>query len=339
MDDDENNIFSDSPNFYPSQNYNPSQNFNPSQDYFPSFDDFPNSDQFQNSFQNQHSSQVISPTNLSASNTPHDWSEQEDMSLMSAYCFVSRDAVVGTNQTNAHLWQKVLDQYEEARKENPGMGQQRSLESLRQRYKRLNTNVTKWIGAYKKAHDRATSGQSKEDIEKTAQQLYGKRKFTHHKVFEEVMRYNPKWELKLNSTGSTRFQPDEDSLEESRGSSKRSRTSEEGGPQIDSIPESRSSTLQRPTGRDQAKSKAKRRGKEVATSSYTIPNDFTAALREMRVTRERECDIQERKIKAASDIQERNIKAAILTPLMARRDLTPEEETLKRNLIAELFGN
>ena len=122
MDDDENNIFSDSPNFYPSQNYNPSQNFNPSQDYFPSFDDFPNSDQFQNSFQNQHSSQVISPTNLSASNTPHDWSEQEDMSLMSAYCFVSRDAVVGTNQTNAHLWQKVLDQYEEARKENLGMG-------------------------------------------------------------------------------------------------------------------------------------------------------------------------------------------------------------------------
>ena len=134
--------------------------------------------------------------------------------------------------------------------------------------------------------------------------------------------------MKLNSTGSTRFQPDEDSFEESHGSSKRSRTSEEGGPQIDSIPESRSSTLQRPTGRDQAKSKAKRRGKEVATSSYTIPNYFTAALREMRVTRERECDIQERKI-----------KAAILTPLMARRDLTPEEETLKRNLIAELFGN
>ena len=57
----------------------------------------------------------------------------------------------------------------------------------------------------------------------------------------------------------------------------------------------------------------------------------------MRVTREKECDIQER-----------NIKTTILTPLMARRDLTPEEqrslitpeEDLKRNIIvAELFGN
>ncbi|XP_042051384.1 uncharacterized protein LOC121796642 [Salvia splendens] len=299
MEDDENNIFSDSQNFNPSQNFNHSQNVNHSQDYFPSFDDFPNSEQFQSSFQNQHSSQAISQTK-SAVNTPHGWSEQEDMALMSAWCFVSTNAIVGTNQTSNHLWQNV--------------------------------------GAYKKAHDRATSGQSKEDIEKATQQLYGKSKFTHHMVFEEVMRLNPKWELKLNSTGSTRFQPDEDSLEESRGSSKRSRTSEEGGPQIDSTPESRSSTLQRPIGRDQAKAKAKRKGKEVATPSYTIPNDFTAALREMRVTRERECDIQERKLKAASDIQERNIKAAILTPLMARRDLTLEEEDLKRNLIAELFG-
>ncbi|XP_042005640.1 uncharacterized protein LOC121754331 [Salvia splendens] len=301
MEDDENNIFSDS------QNFNPSQNVNPSQDYFPSFDDFPNSEQFQSSFQNQHSSQAISQTK-SAVNTPHGWSEQEDMALMSAWCFVSTNAVVGTNQTSNHLWQNVLNLYEQTRKENP-----------------------------KIAHDRATSGLSKEDIEKAAQQLYDKSKFTHHKVFEEVMRLNPKWELKLNSTGSTRFQPDEDSLEESRGSSKRSRTSEEGGPQIDSTPESRSSTLQRPIGRDQAKAKAKRKGKEVATPSYTIPNDFTAALPEMRVTRERECDIQERKIKAASDIQERNIKAASLTPLMAKRDLTPEEEDLKRNLIAELF--
>ncbi|XP_042042941.1 uncharacterized protein LOC121788263 [Salvia splendens] len=272
MEDDENNIFSDSQNFNPSQDFNPSQNVNPSQDYFPSFDDFSNSEQFQSSFQNQHSSQTISQTK-SVVNTPHGWSEQEDMTLMSAWCFVSTNAVVGTNQTSNHLWQNVLFLYKQTRKENPGIGEERSLESLKQRYKLLNANVSKW-------------------------------------VFEEVMRLNPKWELKLNSTGSTRFRPDEDSLEESRGSSKR----------------------------DQAKDRAKRKGEEVATPSYTIPNDFTASLREMRVTRERECDIQERKIKAASDIQERNIKAAILTPLMARRDLTPKEEDLKRNLIAELFG-
>lgn len=38
-----------------------------------------------------------------------------------------------------------------------------TLESLRQRY----TNVSKWIVAYKHAHDRVTSDQSKKDIEKT----------------------------------------------------------------------------------------------------------------------------------------------------------------------------
>ncbi|XP_047954064.1 glutathione S-transferase T3-like, partial [Salvia hispanica] len=256
MDDDE--IFSDSQNFYSTQNFNPSQTFNPSQDYIPSFDHFPNSSQFE--------------TNVNASNAPHGWNEQEDNALMSAWCFISANACVGTNRTSANLWENILVQYEQTRKENPTMGAQRSLESLRQRYRRLNANVSKWIAAYKRAHERATSGQSNEDIEKAAQQIYGKGKFTHH-------------------------QPDDDSLEESRGSSKRSRTSEEGGPQINSTPGSVSSTLQRPIGRDKIKAKAKRKGKEVATPSYTVPNDFTAALREMRVTRERECDIQERKIK------------------------------------------
>ena len=243
MDDDE--IFSDSQNFYSTQNFNPSQTFNPSQDYIPSFDHFPNSSQFE--------------TNVNASNAPHGWNEQEDNALMSAWCFISANACVGTNRTSANLWENILVQYEQIRKENPTMGEQRSLESLRQCYRRLNKNVSKWIAAYKRAHERATSGQSNEDIEKAAQQIYGKGKFTHHQVFESVMRHHPKWELKLNSTGSSRYQPDDDSLEESRGSSKRSRTSEEGGPQINSKPGSVSSTLQRPIGRDKAKAKAKKK--------------------------------------------------------------------------------
>ncbi|KAL1556210.1 glutathione S-transferase T3-like [Salvia divinorum] len=122
MDDDENNIFSDSQNFYPTQNFNPSQNFSHSQDYFPSFDGFPNSVQYQSSFQNisQNSSQDKLHTNMNASNTPHGWSEQEDIALMFAWCFVSTNAIVGTNQTSANLWQSILDLYEQSRIENPG---------------------------------------------------------------------------------------------------------------------------------------------------------------------------------------------------------------------------
>ncbi|KAL1552128.1 glutathione S-transferase T3-like [Salvia divinorum] len=99
MDDDENNIFSDSQNFYSTQN------FNHSQDYFPSFDDFPNSVQYQSSFQNisQNSSQDKPQTNMNAPNTPHGWSEQEDIALMSAWCFVSTNVIVGTYQTSVNL--------------------------------------------------------------------------------------------------------------------------------------------------------------------------------------------------------------------------------------------
>ncbi|CAA0831077.1 calcium-dependent protein kinase 29 [Striga hermonthica] len=71
---------------------------------------------------------------------------------------------------------------------------------------------------------------SMKDVEKEAHIIYeaGGSKFTDLHVFEEVMRKHPKWELKLDRD-STRSRPeDEASNEESHGSSKRSRTTDDG---------------------------------------------------------------------------------------------------------------
>lgn len=97
------------------------------------------------------------------------------------------------------------------------------------------------------------------------------------------MCHNPKWELKLNTTTGYTRRADNDSVEESRGSSKRSRTDEDRNPPRDSTPEtpvSDASLFTRPIDRDQAKTRDKRKGKEVASQSSSLLSDgFTNELR------------------------------------------------------------
>lgn len=331
---------------------------NHSQDYFPSLENIPKSDEF-SEFDNMNSQFSQNPThspnpeyhqtfeNISE-DAPQNvqqtytnssiWSDQEDIALMSGWCFVSSNPIVSNNQNSSSFWTKVLNIYEQARAENPNIGGSRTAESLRQRFRRLNKNVTLWIAVYKKAYERRTSGQSMEDVEKIAQTMYGKSKFTHHEVFEKVMRHYPNWELKLNSTGYTRSRPDDDdSVDESHGSSKKSRTDEDGDPPPASTPEtpgSDASLFSRPIGRDKVKAKAKKKGKEAASQSSILPDDFTTELRELRITRAKEVLTREKEL----DLQKEKMKNSMLMFLMGKGQLTPEEEDLKRRLMAELYG-
>ncbi|XP_057809120.1 glutathione S-transferase T3-like [Salvia miltiorrhiza] len=322
-----NNSFFNSQNFNPSQDYYPNLADIPSSNEFPEFDYAMNSEFSQNPTDSPISEYHQTSENFSAnpSNNAQSWTDIEDISLMSAWCFVSNNPIVGTNRNSKSFWKTVADMYEQSRADNPEIGGRRSVESLRNRYKRLNKNVTLWVAAYKKAYERRASGQSKEDIEKAAQAIYGKPKFTHHEVFEKVMSSYPNWELKLDSTGYVRrsHPDDEDSVDESRSSSKKSRTDENADPPTDSTPEtpgSDASKFQRPIGRDKAKGKAKRKGKQTESQSSIVSDAFTAELREMRITREKE------------------MKTSTLNTLMKKTQLSPEEETLKRRLMAELYG-
>ena len=112
-------------------------------------------------------------------------------------------------------------------------------------------------------------------------------------MYNEVMSKHVKWALDLN-TSSTRSRPvdvDEDDQEESGGSSKRARASDDGEQFISSGAETLSSgcsAIPRPMGRDAAKKKAKGKATEDSSTSEVV-----SELRALRVTRDNEAEKNE----------------------------------------------
>ncbi|GJY80819.1 hypothetical protein Tco_0493570 [Tanacetum coccineum] len=155
---------------------------------------------------------------------------------------------------------------------------------------------------------------------------------------------------------------DEEPNEESGGSTKRSRTSEEGEYVVHSnqeTPNSGGSTIQRPIGRDAAKKK----GKGKASQSFSSPNnEFVEELRAMRITRESEIEVMNKRLEVDKKREEREIKREEkelkreerelkkeerktkkmyllhLNALLAKDHLSPEDEDMKRNLYEMLYG-
>ncbi|CAA0805932.1 DNA binding [Striga hermonthica] len=252
----------------------------------------------------------------------------------------------GKNQKGSSLWSRIAQMFEQARLENPEEIGKRNLDSMKGRYKRLNENINKWRGAYMEAYRNKRSGMSMKDVEKEDHIIYeaGGSKFTDLHVFEEVMRKHPKWELKLDRD-STRSRPeDEASNEESHGSSKRSRTTENGDYSIPSnqeTPVSDGFVIPRPEGRD----KAKKKGKKVASQSSSIPDEFTAEIRALRLTRKNECDLMTKisndRMELERKKEERKIRKMnimVLNTLLAKDHLSPEDEEMKRHLTSISFG-
>ncbi|KAL8226490.1 hypothetical protein R6Q57_016322 [Mikania cordata] len=130
---------------------------------------------------------------------------------------------------------------------------------MKGRFKQLSENGQKWVAAYREAYRQRKSGMNQKDIESEAHKLYEqdkRRKFTDYVVFNEVMCRHQKWALQLDQHTS-RPRPEEGN-EENGGSSKRSKTTEEGEYCANPNPEtptSGGSTSQRPIGRYAAKKK------------------------------------------------------------------------------------
>ncbi|MFS7923661.1 hypothetical protein Hanom_Chr03g00263411 [Helianthus anomalus] len=101
---------------------------------------------------------------------------------------------------------------------------------------------------------------SEKDVEAEAHKIHFnevKSKFTDYVVFNEVMRKHPKWELQLHHDTTCSRPECEVGNEESGGSTKRSRTTEEVDYSNPETPNSGTSTIQHPTGRYEAKTKRK----------------------------------------------------------------------------------
>ncbi|GKA04404.1 glutathione S-transferase T3-like protein [Tanacetum coccineum] len=165
------------------------------------------------------------------------WETKEDIALMAAWCQVSGDPTRGNNQR---------------KNENEQVG--------------AATGIT---------YSRMKSGMSMKDVELDAHKIYegDGSKFLDLTVFNEVMCKHPKWMLNIDRD-NTRSRPiDEEPNEESGGSTKRSRTSEEGEYVVHSnqeTPNSGGSTIQRPIGRDAAKKKGKGKASQSFSSAEFV---------------------------------------------------------------------
>ncbi|XP_021771831.1 uncharacterized protein LOC110735970 [Chenopodium quinoa] len=91
------------------------------------------------------------------------WSVAEDEALIGLYLQFSEDAIVGTNQKAATLWQKIYAAYDQAHYEKPHILPPRPLRSLESRWRRMATDLIQWSSCYDEAGRANGSGYNEAD--------------------------------------------------------------------------------------------------------------------------------------------------------------------------------
>ncbi|CAH1438794.1 unnamed protein product [Lactuca virosa] len=163
---------------------------------------------------------------------------------------------------------------------------------MKGRYKRLNENASKWVGVYRETYRKRRSGMSMKDVKNEAHKLYetNGNKFNDTIFFNEVMCKHRKWDLQLDHDATRSRPKNEVGGEESGGSTKRSRSTEEGDNCVQSNTEGANisgSTIKCPTGRDAAKRKEKGKSSN---------NEIVEELRAMRLSRDSEVEIMRKRL-------------------------------------------
>ncbi|KAK9677164.1 hypothetical protein RND81_11G125000 [Saponaria officinalis] len=289
---------------------------------------------------------------------PKKWNEKEDEALMSAWCISSTDSIVGKNQNTTTRWNKVFELYEQARVENQNHGQVgiRSVEAMKNRFKRLNFIVKKWVGCYNQVLNRPpASGTNIDDDIEAAQKLFRNvndgNDFVDFNVYNNVMSKHQKWCLNNSNFGV---------IEEVSGSnSKRSRSDMDSSPYSVNIPTPSSINVDiptsandvqdinnRPEGREAAK---RRKGKRTTTTTSTnsmFNEEDAARLDGVRTDTKAQIELRQRRIEADLKIEEMrsvNVKTKsdmkILNTLLAKQHLAPEDEEMKKKLIKKYMSD
>ncbi|KAK9677262.1 hypothetical protein RND81_11G131500 [Saponaria officinalis] len=239
------------------------------------------------------------------------WNDKEDEALMSAWCISSTDSIVGKNQNTTTRWNKVFELYEQARVENQNHSQLgiRSIEAMKNRFKRLNFVVNKWVGCYNQVLNRPPrSGTNIDDDIEAAQELFRKANddndFVDFNVYNNVMSKHQKWCLQRSNFSVTG--------EVSGSGSKRSRSDMDSSPGSVNIPTPPSLNVDtstglnevddinnRPEGREAAK---KRKGKKTTHSLFD--EEDRARLDGVRFATEAQVGLRQRRIEPDLKIEE-----------------------------------
>ncbi|XP_057770734.1 uncharacterized protein LOC130990523 [Salvia miltiorrhiza] len=176
---------------------------------------------------------------------------------------------------------------------------------MKGRWKRLNENINKWVAVSRKANARR-SGMSDNDVEKEAHSIYeaGGNKFLDLVVFNEIMSKHPKWNVH-DTTPVFRRQSEDVDDQQSGDSSKRSKTSKDGGFSI-------TSNLETPTS-------------EQLTATQILA---------MRLTRDAEAELIKTRIDLEREKLQRNamkMKEKMLLQLLSKEHLSPKDEEMNVN--------
>ncbi|XP_019097407.1 PREDICTED: glutathione S-transferase T3-like [Camelina sativa] len=121
------------------------------------------------------------------------WTVQEDIVLISGWLETSKDPVVGNGQKGGSFWERIVFDYGES---EAVVGKpKRGVSQCKQRWKKINENVNKFVGCYNQAPSRRTSGQSEDDVLQMANELYvndQKVKFSLEHA-SRLLRHEQKW--------------------------------------------------------------------------------------------------------------------------------------------------
>ncbi|KAM6576812.1 hypothetical protein CsatB_028649 [Cannabis sativa] len=96
------------------------------------------------------------------------WSKEANILLISAWLNTSKDAVVGTDQTSANFWGRIVNYFNTHYKDD----QQRTGKQCKDHWNKINQKVTRFNGCYKQVQQAHHSGWSDDRIIENAHEMY-----------------------------------------------------------------------------------------------------------------------------------------------------------------------
>lgn len=247
------------------------------------------------------------------------------------------------------MWNSVYELYEQTRKENQNEGEIgiRSLEGMRNRYKRLNFLVNKWVGCYSKVVNRPpASGTNQEDDIQLAQKLFrnenGNKEFVEFHVYNKIMSKHPKWSLQKNqidvsenisSSGSKRSRAEMDSSPSSVNVSTPSSVN------VPTPSNFNVDAYERPEGREAAKKKRQGKAPMAGSESMFTPDDISI-IEGNRLSTKEQVEFRQKRIDADFKIEELRVQSrrtememSWLNTLLSQQNLNPKDQEMKDKLI------
>lgn len=115
------------------------------------------------------------------------WTPKEDVLLISAWLNTSKDPVIANEQRAGSFWTRI-QAYFNSSALLAGL-QQREASHCKQRWRRLNDQVCKFVGCYEAAMKEQSSGQNEDDVMKAAHAIFNSdhlTKFTLDHAWREL---------------------------------------------------------------------------------------------------------------------------------------------------------